>query len=149
MTFWRYFPHFIYKMMTFKGFHEKASIFTIGFPIVMKISPESHSLSAFKWNMKVSIFNILSENFCKSLLISHSSQENYTEHMVGLIKKWKHSSTFFRAKNFRKLYSPISWSETSKCYLDVEISISGKYVCRTQTHLNPDVFEPYGHFRNN
>ena len=40
VNFWEYFPHFLYKMMVSKGFHENTVYFTIGFPIVMEVSPE-------------------------------------------------------------------------------------------------------------
>ena len=40
VNFWVYFQHFLLKMMVSKGFHENTVYFTIGFPIVMEVSPE-------------------------------------------------------------------------------------------------------------
>ena len=92
-----------------QGISWKYCIFTIGFPIVMKIFPEIH----IHWFSVELIASLKSrfwfENFCRAKAIIYSSWEKYTVHLVRPIKIWKHFSTFFVNKNYRIRVTTYLW----------------------------------------
>ena len=103
------FPVFPIQNNGIQGISWKHSIFTIWFPIVMKIFPEIH-IHKISVELITSLKSrFWSENFCRTKVIIHSSQEKYTEHLVRPIKIWKHFPTFFVNKNYRIRVTTYLW----------------------------------------
>ena len=84
-----------------QGVSWKRSIFTIGFPIVMKISPEIHIARFSNEIGRYQIWRFGHDSFLKSLVLIHSPRENYTEHLFRPTNIRINSSTFFVLNYFR------------------------------------------------